>query len=94
MLIVFGTTFAVALVAASLSLWGLLEVGKTDGRENLVLIALATFALGFAAALAVAKRVDIAAATAGLVTLFVGGGGFALIYALYSSLCGSHPSSC
>ena len=94
MLIVFGTTFAVALVAASLSLWGLLEVGKTDGRENLVLIALATFAFGFAAAVAIAMRVDIAAATAGLVTLFVVGGGFALIYALYSSLCGSHPSSC
>jgi hypothetical protein len=91
---VFGVTFVVALAAAGFSLWTLVAVGKTDGRENLALIVVVTFALAFAAAVGITKRIEMAAAAATLVTLFIVGGGFALLYALYASWCGADPSAC
>jgi hypothetical protein len=91
---VFGAAFFVALAAAAFSLWALVAAGKTDGRENLVLVILVTFALAFAVAVGLTKRLQLAAAVAGLATLFIVGGGFLALYALYAHWCGSDPSAC
>jgi hypothetical protein len=93
-IIVFGGTFFVALAAAAFSLWALVAAGKTDGRENLFLVIVVTFSLGFAGAVGFTKQVQTAVAMAAFATLFIVGGGFLVLYAFYAHGCAADPSAC
>ena len=85
----FAFSLAVAMVIGALSLWLLVALGRTNGYENLVIVALCTFSGAFLAGLTIAKRVTTAALVSVVSTCIVVGGGFALLYAIFASLCGS-----
>lgn len=91
-------TFAASLGAgattALLSIYALVALGGTNGYENLVIVSVLTLLTTFATAYGMSRRADIAVLLSALCTLITVGGGFALLYSLFSSLRGSNPSAC
>jgi len=79
----------VAAATGALTIGLLVADGRTSSYENLVITTFVTFTATFFAALGVAKRMRTAALVSMVLTAVVVGGGFALIYAVYSNLCGS-----
>jgi hypothetical protein len=84
----------VAALTGGLLLWLLVAIGKTNGYENLFILVAATFMATFVATLGMTKQPRMTAIVSALLTAIVVGGGFAVLYALFASICGSHPSSC
>jgi hypothetical protein len=84
--------FCVAATSA-ITLIALVAIGKTNGVENLLIVALAAFSCSFAVSARVTRRRS-ALITSAVSTLIVVGGGFGLLYALFSWGCAAHPSSC
>jgi len=80
---------SVAAAIGALSIWFLAALGKTNGYENLLIVALSTFAAAYFATLGVTKRPTTAALVSFVSTGVVVGAGFALLYAIFASLCGS-----
>jgi hypothetical protein len=77
-----------------LSVYALVALGGTNGYENLVIVSVLTLLTTFATACGMSRRADIAVLLSALCTLITVGGCFALLYALFSSLCGSNTSAC
>ena len=88
------SAFLVGLIGGATTLWILVAEGTTNAFQNLLIAAAVTFASTFGAALATSRRPALAAGLAAVLTAIVVGGGFAIIYLIYSNLCGAHPSSC
>jgi hypothetical protein len=84
----------VAVVTASISISALVAVGEANGYENLVIVSVLTLLTTFATAYGMTRRASLAVLVSSLCTLLTVGGGFAVLYALSSSLCGSNPSAC
>jgi hypothetical protein len=82
----------VAATTALISIIALVALGGTNGYENLVSVL--TLLTTFTTAYGITRRVDVAVLLSSLCTVITVGAGFALVYALFSSLCGSNPSSC
>ena len=84
----------VAVTTALVSIIALVALGGTDAYENLVIVSLLTLLTTFTTAYRITRRVDVAVRLSSLCTVITVGAGFAVVYALFSSLCGSNPSSC
>jgi hypothetical protein len=85
---------AVAFVTAGVVLLLLVAAAKTNGYENIAIVASVVFVATFSAVLAMSGRLRLAAGLSGLLTCLTVGGGFAIIYAFFAHVCGAHPSSC
>ncbi len=83
----------VAATTALVSIIALVALGGTDAYENLVIVSVLTLLTTFTTAYH-NRRVDVAVLLSSLCTVITVGAGFAVVYALFSSLCGSNPSSC
>jgi len=84
----------VAAATALISIIALVALGATNGSQNLVIVSLVTLLTTFTTAYGMTKRGDVALLLSSFCTLVTVGVGFALLYALFSSLCGSDPSAC
>lgn len=87
-------SFLVACLAAGITLGALVAIGATNGYENLLIIALLTLTVSWTTAFVMTRRLGKAIVASAAWTLLVVGGGFALIYALFASVCGLDPSAC
>jgi hypothetical protein len=87
-------SFLVACLAAAITLGALVAIGATNGYENLLIIALITLNVGSTTAFVMTRRLRKAILASAVWTLLGVGGGFALVYALFASMCGLDPSAC
>jgi hypothetical protein len=90
----FAASLGVGATTALLSIYARVALGGTNGYENLVIVSVLTLLTTSATAYGMSRRADIAVLLSALCTLITVGGGFALLYALFSSLCRSNPSAC
>jgi hypothetical protein len=84
----------VAATTALVSIIALVAVGGTDAYENLVIVSVLTLLTTFTTAYGITRRTNVAVLLSSLCTVITVGAGFAVVYTLFSSLCGSNPSSC
>ncbi len=84
----------VASTTALISIIALVAVGGTNAYENLVIVSVLTLLTTFTTAYGMTRRANVAMLLSSLCTLLTVGGGFAVLYALFSSLCGSNSSDC
>ncbi len=84
----------VAATTALISIIALVAVGGTNAYENLVIVSVLTLLTTFTTAYGMTRRANVAMLLSSLCTLLTVGGGFAVLYALFSSLCGSNSSDC
>jgi hypothetical protein len=86
--------FVVATATAAATLGLLVAIGETSAFENAIVITVATLAVTYAVGIWAMQRRRAAIVASSLFTTVVVTGGWALLYALLSSLCGGSPSSC
>jgi hypothetical protein len=92
--LVIPVAVVVAFVTAVGVLVLLVAAAKTNGYQNIAIVASVVFVATFSAVLAVSGQLRLAAGLSAFLTFLTVGGGFAIIYAFFAHVCGAHPSSC